>query len=983
MDLKSTVNKLFSGEDIDRIIAEPMTQLRLRLKKQFSKKKFTEESFEEFLSDLKKIDPQIEKQIAVARAAIENREVRDTLDIELNTPAKQILWASVIARLSATGKEPVVQSKFWGQLINATGFYNQAISTARLLSESIQNTDTTFSWGQPGSWFYHDPRRDHVNLDAFYTLLVGFEHIRPINAHEVGHSELSDEYPPWMKDIYQKILGYIDPDKAKDDAEWQKLKDEIKKLPPDEQIKKKAEIMAETTRWRLSHRAWNCFEDLTVDQFAIDLKKRMKQDYGDSLNYAATILRGYAEIVSGQDKDGKIEVRTDSAPIDIKEGNDESDKKGILDKIKDTLNGGTGEKYGDYIARPLNAKEIADVKSGNVSPRVAYKMYNQITWGGLFSGYIVNGLMTDKPKNWERMRIFRQDIDALVDVSGIPEAKGMTASEYLFKLCSDDKDSIRVNKPSYLDRVSLRPDCVTVEGSYKKTVRESMAERNKKMQHIYDVFLKQFIDVIIHDAQQKIENNLKNPKKNDKSNNKAQGEGEGGQGDPSEGDPGDGGEEEGGGGQSIDDPFDDARDDISGMGKNAKDTREKEESGNKKSNDNKKKKEKSGWDQDPSYDKKAQQNKVGDMKDRGQIKDDFTEEEKEKMRQDAKSAGGQAKSDLNGGGGQAGMSRGAGNLGALAKASWKDYQRRKIDLAPVINQVAAAFKRVRDEQTRSRSVIGSTYDFMPEDGDVAERLDRERILERRMAEKSGREMTVDDLKSFREDKTQKLHASIELSIMIDGSDSMTQVQLGNGATAMETALQSAVILYEAALKVGIAPYILMWGDAVPTIIANPKSSPKEVGQMLEYYRNGTRSGTELKPGIQTMVAEVARFRNGPDTISGSSHIAVLSDGDIFDAQATKSCLATLSRNAKNMSVDVAVLKAPGNNRQTNMETVIKETMQEAGSKMVGLVVGNDANRVPLDLAQQILRRVRSFKVKVEPDKAKRDRFKKIHNKLDG
>src|SRR5690606_231566 len=107
-----------------------------------------------------------------------------------------------------------------------------------------------------------------------------------------------------------------------------------------------------------------------------------------------------------------------------------------------------------------------------------------------------------------------------------------------------------------------------------------------------------------------------------------------------------------------------------------------------------------------------------------------------------------------------------------------------------------------------------------------------------------------------------------------------------------------------------------------------------------------------------------------------------SDGDIADKEDTARVLGTVVRNGKNMSVDVAVYSnTPAGS--TEMEKVFQEVIDREGNRMVGIVRGDDPKRIPLDLAQLMLRRVRGCPVVVEPDSEKRARLKKLHRTISG
>ena len=64
-----------------------------------------------------------------------------------------------------------------------------------------------------------------------------------------------------------------------------------------------------------------------------------------------------------------------------------------------------------------------------------------------------------------------------------------------------------------------------------------------------------------------------------------------------------------------------------------------------------------------------------------------------------------------------------------------------------------------------------------------------------------------------------------------------------------------------------------------------------------------------------------------------------------------------------------------------MEKVFQGVIDRTGGRLVGIMHGNDPETIPLDLARLMLKRVRSFQVKSEPDDIKRQRLRKLHRDL--
>lgn len=991
--LKTSANKAFHQKDeIDVILDMPITKLRLELKDAFQEKKFTAEQYEDFVQRLSQIGD-LDGQAAIAREAAQERSVENTLDIELNNDSKQLLWAATITHMMSTGKESIVFSPLWKQIEGSIGVHNEAITVANVIVQSLQNEDVTFDWGHPGSWFYRDPKKNHMNFDLYFMLLLGFDHTRAVELHEMGHSDLSVGYPPSMQALYDKVFNVVDNrtiardnNEEEDDEKTQKRSKSKVKMTKKEQV----ELALLAREWQMRHRSWNVMEDITVDQYAINWSRRLPQDFGYSMNHAATDLRGYGEIVMGKDIERPVHMLSDKAP----------EKAAEIDR-----------KYDEYVKRltmPLSDDEVKDVKAGNISVPVAQKLYEEIQRATLLAGYVKNGLFSDTPENWERFRVFMQDISRVVDISKLPDAKGRDAFQYLFDVCAEGADSIRLLQPTASDHFIIHEPYTNQKDSYRAVVKETNQKRNQIMETIWDVYLKPFADVLLKDYEQKVEEKL-DQQQQQQQQQQGQGQSGEGQDQDGDGDPSDDGQSQssqgkgksspgqpggqsggaGGDGDGDGEPMDldeEIENDIGDMaetpeeehGKNA--DQDSDANGKAKGQDKQSEEKDSdrggpGWDAPPK-DHKNKPKRAGDLKNQSKIDDKpMSAEQKQAMKDRANDMSKPDSGKLSTqGGSQDGV-----DLSVLAKGNWTDFNRRMIELAPVVNRLAETYKRIRDEQKRQIVKESKNLNFMAEDGDVMSRLDRDKVLQTKFKQASGQKITIDDFKKFREDSVHDMYSTIEMVYMIDGSGSMPSVILDNGVTAMESALQSAAIGYMACRKAGIDSYIIMWGDAHPRVVATPKSEFRDVGAKLEALRKGINSGTDLAPAIVETVKSMSTHRNNNGTISGSSHMLIFSDGDIFDGPKAARALEIVSKNAHNISIDVAVLKKGSGS--TAMEEVFQGVINRTGSKLVGIINGSDPRQIPLDMARLTWKRVKNFKVKTEPDSMKRQKLRQLHGKL--
>lgn len=1028
--LKQTAQDLFGGDEVDRILALPITQVRLALKDAFNKKTFSGDDFENIVLRLKEIDPTITRQLDVVRHALAHREVEDALDIQLDTPAKTALWAAAFMRLMEEGKEPLAQSRIWSQMQDSIGLFNEGIRVSKVISSSLQNRDVTFDWGQPGSWFYYDPRKNHINLDMFMTLMMGFEHMRVVHLHEIGHSELSNEFPPRMRELYDKIKAIIDP--ASLTADEAKAAREKPKATPDEQL----QMLANVNEWQLRFMLWHMVEDNCVNQFAVNMEKILPiQNFAASWNHVGVSLQGYGELARG-DSDKLPEDVTSDMPRarSLREKAEQA-----MEKMAEAERKRQHEEFLKVVNNPLSDKDAAAINAGNISPAIARRMFHMnktVVW---LSFYEKTGLFRDSDKGWAKFKVFKDDINRTVDVSAIDAAKGMTAFEYLYHLSVGAK-GISQQQPKPSDRMFG-------QDRYRAKVQETTEARNALMEHIWDLYLKPYADVLMAENQQEMKNRQQQKQQQkqggqgqQQQNQQGQGQskdepqqgGQGGMSQPDDsGQPGADGQPQEQKDQSADpqdqqqssektdatdtdkqkdasqqedkpdasqdkpaqdkDELDeDLQERMKDMAATPHDKKEqehqadqqadKEEAQAKQNQADKQEKEgegnKAGWQQDP--DAQGQPKKADDLKDQAPIGEDMSQEQMERLREAMKAM----KTQGSGLGMGAGTSAADIDLTKLAKGDWRDFERRALELAPVINQITRSFEQIRDKQKREIVRISKAdYDFQSQDGDFQERFDRDKRLDRVFKMQSGQKLEVDDFKNFRDDVVKTTASSIEMTFMIDGSGSMPLMNLAGGVTAMEAALQSAAIMYLAARKVGIDAYIIMWGNRSPMVVATPDTDMKEVGRKLEGLRKGINSATDLSPALRTTIGTMAQYTPSANVISGSSHIFVYSDGDIGDPSPATQDLLQVARHGRNISVDVAVFRPNVRDGRTAMEGIFDDVIAQTGSRNIGTLRGHDPNDMPRELARTVLRRVNAIQIKGEPDSIKRRHLKSLHSKM--
>jgi len=87
--------------------------------------------------------------------------------------------------------------------------------------------------------------------------------------------------------------------------------------------------------------------------------------------------------------------------------------------------------------------------------------------------------------------------------------------------------------------------------------------------------------------------------------------------------------------------------------------------------------------------------------------------------------------------------------------------------------------------------------------------------------KTGQELREKDFERFREEKVILKPSNVDVAILIDGSGSMAGGNCG-GLTCMESAMQSSIILCEAARRANMSVFVIMWGRRKPAPARNAR-----------------------------------------------------------------------------------------------------------------------------------------------------------------
>ncbi|MDE2337028.1 MAG: VWA domain-containing protein, partial [Alphaproteobacteria bacterium] len=332
-------------------------------------------------------------------------------------------------------------------------------------------------------------------------------------------------------------------------------------------------------------------------------------------------------------------------------------------------------------------------------------------------------------------------------------------------------------------------------------------------------------------------------------------------------------------------------------------------------------------------------------------------------------------------------SKGAGkgdgkSLADLAKQDWTNYPERIKELGGYINRVRLIFKKVQEMQMQTQITKSKSLEILPQDGEVKDRFNVEAHKGLTIKKAMG-SVEEDDLKRFHRDENKLVPAEVDIVIMIDGSGSMDMSGYAlKGVTPLQSALQAAAILYEAAAgkDMHMNVYVGMWGNDKPPVLIKPGDDRVKVGQAMETMRKGLNSGTEFAPAVPKVAETISEHRGKSGALSGFTHVLVISDGDAVDELPSKEKIATMFKYSDKVTFDVAIITAQ---KGTAMEKMAKALGAKKPHQQVGVVLGKDPNEVPMAIVGLLLEKVRKCgSFKAVPSSKKRRDMKKALNKMD-
>jgi hypothetical protein len=915
---------------LDRIYNDPDTAIALNLIERFRQKDgLSDAGLKEFLdglpSDAKSERTKIEQALSNSGARV---------DADLSTRGKQLAWAAALGFVSQSGGGKTRSSGVWKTLTRNPDLQNSLGAAARYLDLSLTNRNATMDWGTPGSWFWFSPDKNHINIDLFHTLMLGFSeapapgmrgiaHATGVMMHEVGHSQLTTRWTDGMKALQTKEAALM--------AESKK-----RKLTRDEY----KELTRTRTEFQLRANVMNATEDNCVNRYAVNQGREFPHDFAESLNIWNIVLQGTGH---------------------------------YLKTKENTANGGHSD-FSEILKKMTTSSKQKEIQK-------AGEAMSNLSKAIMMAFYSTNGLFeTSDVETWKRLGI---------DPETIKGTDGSSFDDLMKKNLSTD--GIANLQPAARDRWLLRI-------VFARSIESYADRRCKIIDEIWDKFAAPYAKVLIDAAEENAEKKMdqkaqgkdqkpgdqqegggdgqSDPNQQGKQSGKGKGQSQQGEGGddaaPSQGNPGGGGDEEEQSGG------DDSSVDVEGVGK--MDAGE----GTPSSPQQSQKKERQGQgeeDVNPD-DAKTVRDLAHDAKQ--QEKKNGAEQGKDGQPQQSQDGAPPADISMDHSNGGSGGVRQV-DLTKLSSGDWKEFRKRVNELEPLIARVSDDFAYIRDQQKQFVREVSKEREQLPRGGDLRQRLDMRAHMNLASKRATGQKIEEIDLQRWKKDKVDAETTSVELWILGDGSGS-TRSSLSDGGRRIDSCLQTMAILYEAGKRAKFDVYAGVWENHGVHMLAEPGYTEKDIGEKFEAVKAGGGCGTIYNtplPGIIDRLSKQTTDEQGrPKRFAGMTHFLWVVDGtrNDLDIQGTADMLIKLFRYGPSVSVDIAYM---GGYSDCETKAIVEAVKKAVPGAQIDTLEATRAQDAPMLLVRKIKARFEKSArvIKAVPDSQKREAFSSAYKAM--
>ncbi len=1008
---------------IDSILREPLTRHRFLLNSTIraaqtpeNPKPFTIDDFRQFAESIPTRDPDFKNEVQNVIEALETGKAPQ--QPRFNSPETQLLWGAGLAYIKVNPDamkawDPAVESGelsgtgLWKQITGTRMAYQELLLHAQHVREALRDKNTKYAWGEPGSGFAFRRQKNIIDIDLMQTMIVGFEHARADVYREIGRALLTVTYPRRMQQVFNLMQPLL-----------QKSRKAAAKKGPELKPEEYKKLRVLSAEWQLRSMMFDAGEENVTNRFVSNIGLQELQDYSISINNTAVTQRAIGLTRLPGDENASEELRRymnlcNAVQLSFFQNN------GLFDDTnagwkRVGVDAGMVRKTATLAQRPAGAKEDPDGVD-----HADFKYLRELCGGP-------DGLENLQPRQHERLYGWNNMLGRVKAMDArrkevIETIWDLYAEDLIQKILEQVNDQVDQQLKEAQDKQNQQGQNGESEdqdgegeeqdgegqqgpgqpgGKGKKGQKSKKNKQRGKQQG--DPQDPDDLDDSADDGDSQNSGGKKSKKQNadkNKGDQQQNGDGEQDQNGEKQNDKGDGNPEgklgtndedsvpvEGAGDMpNVEDPMENPGDEVDpdangqdadGDGQDGDDLDSLEDQnddgdGDAQSMDELEEKSKGQQGDDGDADGDADGNEADgdegeDADGQGRGKKGRRSQKRNKNAKPSKGAG-----------------KGAGkSLADLAKQDWTNYPERIKELGGHINRVRLIFKKIQEMQMQTQITKSRSLEILPQDGEVKDRFNVEAHKDLTIKKAMG-SVEEEDLKRFHRDENKHVPAEVDIVIMIDGSGSM--MASGNtlkGVTPLQSALQAAAILYEAAAgkDMHMNVYVGMWGDDKAPILIKPGDDRVKVGQAMETMRKGLNSGTEFAPAVPKIAEAISEHRSKSGALSGFTHVLVLSDGDSADEIPSKEKIATMFRYSDKVTFDVAVITAQ---KGTAMEKMAKGLGAKKPHQQVGVVLGKDPNEVPMAIVGLLLEKVRKCgSFKAIPSSKKRRDMKKALNKMD-
>lgn len=1019
-------NQKGNAPHFKQVFKEGLVQRRHLLWQMYSSGQLTLEHFQVLVLDLSD-DPSYQAEVKKAVSAFQFGMTPEAPD--LSSPEKQFVWGAFLATVQSQPKivenwrsfiaiqeeKSLLNSYIWHQLAGTKDVKKELYLTVLNADVQTRKSQNKIKIGHPGRGTHYLPTKELMVFDLFESLVHGFDIYRAHTTETVSKAHLSKKYPVKMQSLGQKIrkLKTVQAQKKKNKQPF-----------PKEQLR---QLNKSSVEWNLYRLFLEACEGNTHSKDATDLSSTLLHDLSFCFNFFATSYHGagpkpvkenslrpifdettVAEFIhlcrfitfTFYETNGLLRDENDYREIGI-------DPSSIRRRPRFGISRPGPNDYKKLRAQIIELQSLKpsyqDRKNGDAYYQMKVREYNekrldiiQTLWRD-YAEHLALEIVKEQQEKLEEEMDQNQDQSNDQDQDGEGDGEGQESDgqdsdgNEADGQPSDGQSSDNSNSNSKSNQKSQNSDGQPQEGEPSQN-SDSQGEQSSS-----DSDQNQQNNDPSQDQQQNSDQNQNNQDQqqdNDQSQNQ-----DGSNSDSSESEPTD----ENAQGQDADDsdlPFDhrsedetvDVEDtgemqDIDDVGQTPEEQAQKD-AGEKNDGDGE------GQDADGQSQDQGQDGDDGQGQEDGQTADQLQQDMNSQDQSDDADADGEDGDSQDADGEQSqkqsnqnpknspkskegGQDQGKNQIDII-DGGWDNYREKVQQLRGPINRVAKQLERIKKKQLQQKTVRSRSMTLTPRAGEL-DRFNSTAQRDLKIRQKTKQKMEMEHYERFHDDKTEQEETTVEFILLVDASGSMTTTS--GQHTPMDVAITTAVILYEAAQKVGgMRVHLGLWGDENVVWAVRPDDNRYKVGENFESARRGRNIGTQLSPAIRETAKMYATEKTKPGDKTGYTHILIISDGDVNRSDHPAEHIEQLMKNVPEVTVDVAIIDRTLNEKAIEQELSKVKTIKKY--QEITVAKKEDFREMPLAITDLLCKKIiRSKSFVAVPTKRKRSAMRRAHNRM--